>query len=283
MAFIERYITGEDETYEKEISSTITIGQSFTVGTTGGNFGSLVDSIDVKFNSSLGSGSYELNIYEADPEGLPTGPSLSTGTITASSISSLSWARAQMSGYTLQPSTQYILTIGRESGSSVSGGVRADGTSPSYAGGNTLYLDTNGTGVWTNVTDTDLLFQVNGGSIEQTMATVGDVIGKAGANANSTALSPILITNWIKLAESKLNLLTRKNWTDIYSSLNEDVKFAINDAVSTFAAIYVINYGEANDGFTLESQRKVENLRVLGNELVRELKDLDIQEFVTNA
>jgi len=280
MAFIEQYITGEDENYSIEITSSKQLAQSFTIGNTGGSFSSIIDSVEFKFASASGAGNFQIDIYETDPDGKLTGNSLSTGTISGSVEDG--WNRAEMSSYTLQPLIQYAVVIKRAVGSSTLGSLRADGTSPTYSGGSVWFSEDTGE-TWTEDDTTDFIFSINGGSIEQTLCSIGDVINKAGANANADAISPILITNFIKLAESKFNVLTLFNWTDIYSDLNDDFKFVINDAVSSLAAIYVINFGEADDGFTLESQRKIDNLRVLANEIIREVKDLDVREFMSNV
>lgn len=275
--FIEKYIAGDDENYVETIDSNDWLAQTFTLGNTGTDITSIISSVDLKI-SNAASGTLTASIYEVGPDGAPTGSAISTGTAAATIFDSGvtgKWGRVSMSEQTLQPSTQYALVISATNALT----SRADGTSPTYAGGSVWYSDDSG-GVWTEDNTTDIMFSVNGADADGTFCTIGEALFKAGANANAVAKNPLLVTQFIKMAESKVNVLTIKDWTTAYASLTDEVKYVLNDAASTFAAIYIINYGEADDGFTLESQRKIENLRVLGNELVRELKDVDVQTFV---
>ena len=79
-------------------------------------------------------------------------------------------------------------------------------------------------------------------------ATTAEVQYKAGANASATANVELYINSFMTQAESEINVATRKNWSDSYSSLNTDVKGILKEAASNLAAIYVIQFDMS--GFT---------------------------------
>lgn len=98
-----------------------------------------------------------------------------------------------------------------------------------------------------------------------TYATSGSCLLKAGANVSSAFYSgqttngnPDINTAdemWnmlIRQAESEINVSTRKNWTDVYSTLNDDLKYILEEAASNLAAIYAINWDSS--GFTQLSE-----------------------------
>lgn len=81
------------------------------------------------------------------------------------------------------------------------------------------------------------------------MCVSGAVLVKAGADVNSdlsdgTVLigTDFAVDVWIVEAESMVNVMTRRNFTDDYSGLNDDVKYILQDAVSSYAAIKAVNY-----------------------------------------
>lgn len=281
MAVIEKYTTGEDESYAETLDSNDWLCQTITIGTVGLDIASIIDRVDLKI-ANVGAGLIYASIYAVTPQGAPTGSSLSTGSAAASLFDAGAtgiWGSISMSSYTLQPATQYALILSADSACS----VRADGSAPSYTGG-TVWFSADSGATWTEDATTDFMFQVNGGTEETgTLTNFGEVLNKMGANANATAQSPLLLTSFIQQAESKLNALTLKDWVSAYSGLSENKKYVLNDTVSTLAAIYGINYGETAGGFTLQSQRKIENLRVLANENIRELKDDEVRTFMEAA
>lgn len=79
-------------------------------------------------------------------------------------------------------------------------------------------------------------------------ATTDEIGRKAGANASSTATAEAYANDFIGQAESYINARTLYNWSDAYSTLDDDVKGILKDAGSSLAAIYIINYDMS--GFT---------------------------------
>lgn len=79
-----------------------------------------------------------------------------------------------------------------------------------------------------------------------------DIVAKAGANANATAVAVAATDVYVLEVEATVNVLTRVNWSDIYSTMNEDVKHILKDITSCLCAIYVIQWDMS--GFTSRTE-----------------------------
>src|SRR3990172_4181514 len=73
-------------------------------------------------------------------------------------------------------------------------------------------------------------------------ATTAEVQRKVGANPSATSNVEAYINQFMTEAESYINVVSGKNWSDAYSGLNVDVKGILKEAASNLAAMYVINY-----------------------------------------
>lgn len=82
-----------------------------------------------------------------------------------------------------------------------------------------------------------------------TMCSSQAIISKAGLNANSTIVaSGAYIEQLSNQAESYINSEAGVNFTDVYSSLNADTKYILEQTASDYAATYLIAYDL--DGYT---------------------------------
>jgi hypothetical protein len=115
-----------------------------------------------------------------------------------------------------------------------------------------------------------------------------DMLRKAGANVNSNlnAANDTTFTysnDFISQAESIINARTRKNWSDIYSKLNNDIKKILKQVASDIAATYCINYDMS--GYTSRAEAET-MLDVLNNSINRGLqllKDKKVETFMEEA
>lgn len=114
-------------------------------------------------------------------------------------------------------------------------------------------------------------------------ATTAEIQRKAGANASSTSTAEAYTNDYIAQAESLINVLTRKNWSDAYSGLNADVKGLLKEAASNLAAIYCINYDMS--GFTSrgEAESMITVLRDAALRAIALLRDKKAETFIENA
>ena len=116
------------------------------------------------------------------------------------------------------------------------------------------------------------------------MTTSGAILYKAGANVNSTAAaSSAIIASFCDQAESVVNVNSNYNWSDAYSGLNDDVKGVLNDAVTSLAATYLINYDMSGYTSRSEAQGMVDILLNSFNRDMATLKEQVKKDFVSGA
>ena len=66
---------------------------------------------------------------------------------------------------------------------------------------------------------------------------------KAGANNSAGSIDQNEgWVKWISGAEAFVNVMTRKNWSDEYATLSDDVKHILDDCTSSLVAIQAISY-----------------------------------------
>ena len=113
--------------------------------------------------------------------------------------------------------------------------------------------------------------------------TTAEVQRKAGANANSTANTEEYINDFVAQAESFINVATRYNWSDNYSSLNADVKGILKETASNLAAIYVINYDMSGYSSNIEAEDMITVLRDAALRNISILRDKKSETFINGA
>lgn len=113
-------------------------------------------------------------------------------------------------------------------------------------------------------------------------ATSDEIIVKAGEYYD-TSVTEARINALCLQAESFINISTRYNWTDAFSGLNADVKYILSMLESDIVAMYIIDYNLAN----YPSRDMAETMLDVLNDKVRTnielLKDIKVQDFITNA
>lgn len=113
-------------------------------------------------------------------------------------------------------------------------------------------------------------------------ATTAEIVRKAGYNASSVASAEAYTNDFIAQAESEINAATRFNWTDVYSTLNDDVKGILKEAASNLAAMYVIQYDMGSIG-RREAADRINVLRDSYIRCIAILRDVKSQTFVRGA
>ena len=116
----------------------------------------------------------------------------------------------------------------------------------------------------------------------ETFCTSGSVKLKAGANVSS-AITAEQYTELINQAESFINTATRINYTDNYSSLNDDVKKILEDAASCHAATGAINYDMSGYTSRAEAQTMLDLCWARLMKAIELLKDKKHTDFINGA
>jgi len=134
--------------------------QTFTVGSSEYN----ITSVKLKMFRTAFPGTMYVNITTTDGNGHPTWNNVTSGEIETDNFTSSSpgaWYQINVTSYALQPNTKYAIVCMVYGGPSNWMNWRADGSSPTYSGGNLEYSDTEGA-TWTSSTTKDLMFEVWG-------------------------------------------------------------------------------------------------------------------------
>lgn len=278
----EKYVVDDDEEFATSPDNNDWIAQTFTIGTVGPNVGFSLESVDVKI-TEVGSGEVvTFEIYEVRPDEGPssqngTSDRISFGSVDSSDWSGTQWVNVPMSAVDLIAGKQYALVSRSTSGNDTT--WRADGSAPAYTGG-TVWVSADTGATWTEDSTTDFMFSINAPDGNGTLCTVGEAVNKAGSGASSTATNALLVGEFIQQSESRLGVLTKKDWVTDYSGLSSNKKYILNDCVSDMAAIYIANYDDSGYSSGLEYERKIAILKAEVREMVRELKDLELQELM---
>lgn len=85
-------------------------------------------------------------------------------------------------------------------------------------------------------------------------ATEAELDAKAGENVGVTGWTEANKNDYIAQAESYINNVSRRNWTDIYNDLDVDVKKTLSEAASNLSAIYGIQYNMSGFSSRIEAE-----------------------------
>lgn len=105
--------------------------------------------------------------------------------------------------------------------------------------------------------------------------TISQVLFKAGANANATAITEPYVTVFVGLAEGVVNTLCRRTFASTstaFGLLPAGTRAIISDVVSNLAAIDVIKYDMS--GFSSRTEAE-DMLNVLRDGATRDMKFLE--------
>lgn len=113
-------------------------------------------------------------------------------------------------------------------------------------------------------------------------ATEAQIDQKTGANV-SASYTDTMKTQALLQAESIVNVMTRKNWSDDYAGLNADVKSIVTDATASLVAIEAIKYDMSGYTSRSEAESMIVVLRDAFLRDIQVLKDIKRQTFADGA
>ena len=117
-------------------------------------------------------------------------------------------------------------------------------------------------------------------------ATHAEILGEAGTNVSSVisagdATADALLNDFIAKAEGLINATTTKNWSPIYSTLNDEVRDILKGAASSWAAAKCIKWDMSGYTSRQEALTMINlNLFQFKTAMI-ELKDKETQSFIT--
>lgn len=114
-------------------------------------------------------------------------------------------------------------------------------------------------------------------------ATTAEVERKAGANASATSKAEAYVNQYMTEVESQINVISRKNFSDLFSTLNADAKGILKEVSSNLAAIYVIQYDMSGFTSRVEAEDMINVLRDAALRGLSVLRDKKQQDFIEGA
>jgi len=123
------------------------------------------------------------------------------------------------------------------------------------------------------------------------MTSSGAVLQKAGdgVSADLTGAGNVgesadtIIGRFISGAQATINAVTRINYCDTYATLNEDVKYILEDVCTSLAAIHCISYDMSGYTSTTEAQSMIDIQRDNALRGMSLLKDKKQTTFINDA
>lgn len=114
-----------------------------------------------------------------------------------------------------------------------------------------------------------------------TLCTSGAIVNKAGAKASTTATtSNAILSDFSDEAESYICMRSRFDWLKNYTSVKTNFKPVLADAVSSIAAMKVVNYDMSKFSTRLEAQTVLDVLRDNAEQILQDLEKKEIQEVM---
>jgi len=110
--------------------------------------------------------------------------------------------------------------------------------------------------------------------------TTAEVGYKAGAGASDISTGSDYVNSYVAQAESFINAATRFNFSDQYTSLNNDTKGVLKQVASDLAAIYCIQYDMSGYSSRIEAEDMVNILRDAALRGIALLKDKKVTDFI---
>jgi len=275
---------------DAEFGSMQLLAQIFRIGVTGANEKLVLSSMQL-YLEKAGTPAGDLTIEIRNVTGTTIGGIIATGTIAMADIGAAGWYSCNnfIGNKTLEASTSYAIVLNHMETLTAANYITAYGDTTHYNSVHYAYYSTDAGGEW-DVVDPGTIYSVANfafqiyGTAYTTESTSYDnytnVIAKAGAGANTTSASVQYISNYVQSAQSVLNARTKKNWTDAYAALNEDVKYIVDEIISDLAAIKVINYDMSGYTSRLEAEGMKLTLMNEAEKYIAELKDVDIQKWM---
>lgn len=110
--------------------------------------------------------------------------------------------------------------------------------------------------------------------------TTAEVQYKAGAGASATSKAEAYVNSYVAQVESQINASCRFNFSDVYSTLNDDTKGLLKEVASNLAAIYVIQYDMSGYTSRIEAEDMINILRDAALRGIALLKEKKVSDFV---
>lgn len=113
-------------------------------------------------------------------------------------------------------------------------------------------------------------------------ATTAEVQYKATVWASTVSNTETYINSFMTQAESYINAVCCINFSDLYTTLNVDVKGLLKQAASCLAAIDVINYDTTGFPSSRAAETALDVLSDKAEKAIAQLKEKSVINFIKN-
>lgn len=114
-------------------------------------------------------------------------------------------------------------------------------------------------------------------------ATADECASKAGENVDATGWVEANINQWCAEAESEINCVCTYNFSDVYATLNDDVKKLLTIACTAYVAIQAITYNMSGFTSRIEAEDMINVHRDTYLRTLKLLREKKTQDFMNNA
>ena len=111
-------------------------------------------------------------------------------------------------------------------------------------------------------------------------ATTAEVGRKSGSGASATSKAEAYVNQYMMEAESYINSVCRYNFSDAYTSLNDDTKGILKECATCMAAINVIQYDMSGYTSRIEAEDMINILRDAYLRCIQLLRDEKVTDFI---
>lgn len=285
----EKFVGGTGA-FEDLTSNEYIEAQTFTVGTVGANEDHVVLRTRLHLVKVSGpAGTLKVQI-RGTSAGVPNDTVHAEGTILMENLSTTNrWEEINMTiSEKLTAGGVYAVCILSPNATTLDGTNKVrwtiENTSPTYGGGSD-YTSSNIGSTWSAGTK-DHAFELIGNAWSPTLCNYNDILGKVGKNvlaALITGSKTSLTENFALQAQSEVCAITRFNWVDNYSTLDNDLKYLLNEAVSNLAAIYTISHDMSGYTDRVEAETMINVLRDGYLRAISLLRDQKVKVFVNGS
>lgn len=114
-------------------------------------------------------------------------------------------------------------------------------------------------------------------------ATTAEIQYKSGAGASATSKAEAYTNSFVAQAESFINAACHFNFSDVYTTMNADVKGILKEAASNLAAVYVINYDYSGFPSRIHAEDMINTLYQRAKDCIELLKEHATTKYISTA
>jgi hypothetical protein len=260
------------------------IAQAVVIGGTGTDEDFVLTRLEIRFGTSAPANNAIIELREWDTTNNRPGNNViarALGSDKEAGEGSGWWKWDEILNYpTLRRNTTYALVIIYGESSNLYLDPDASYISTDYK----AFKTTDKGRTWISFSDElNFFFRLYGESWGNEIINYPELIALAGLGVNETAKSFNNASIYASNAEGFINAITRYNWAENWNTLDEKAKKIIKEAMTTLAAVYMVNYDVSGYASRFEAQYISDALQLRADRAIAALTDLNIQRYIKTS